>query len=287
MHSNGDAYDWRYFRLAMMERFLANEPQCRPMLELIGECDEIVTAIVSRPMSYSGQRPQDFVTGILVTRSFRLAISAIHVSLTGYGDSVPNLCRTILEIALRLQLIIHDPVAASLGFLLYGAREEIKSIEAGIRYFESKGLGLGNLLKNLETMQGYERQLEEIIRSHRLSPHQITKTYGRLSPFKILEDLGMENIYKVSYGFYSGFVHETGQSMDETLDQSIPGEMRFVLSPLPAGSTESIYDVLHDLVMTLALGAHVVASAELETRCEQLLQKLEDASNSSASEAIE
>ena len=178
-------WNWDEFRAAMDEHLSLHTHESKDPLSLVQECDKIVSRIVARPLSYACERPQDFVAALLTTRSFRLCISAIRISLSGYPEMVPNLTRTIWEIGLWLFLIQNDPIGASLGFLLSGVEQEIEMMENDLQQRYSGKEHLGNLPKNLQTWKDYREALEGIIRKHGLSLEEIQKKYEKLSPWKV------------------------------------------------------------------------------------------------------
>lgn len=263
-------WNWDEFRAAMDEHLSSHKHESKDLLQLVQECDKIVSKIVDRPLSYAYGRPQDFVVALLTTRSFRLCISAIRISLSGYPETAPNLIRTIWEIGLWLFLIQNDPIGASLGFLLSGVEQEIQMMEYDFQHRWGKKEHLGNLPKNLQTWKDYQETLEGIICKHGLSLEDIRKKYRRLSPWKVCKNLGFERSYKISYAFMSGHVHERGFANEAFLDESQSGVRKFVLGPVCSGCTEGVVDALSTLIANLCGAAAIVGESDLEEKCREI-----------------
>lgn len=268
--SHKEYWNWDEFRAAMDGHLSSHTHESKDLLRLVQECDKIVSKIVDRPLSYVHERPQDFVAALLTTRSFRLCISAIRISLSGYPETVPNLTRTIWEIGLWLFLIQNDPIGASLGFLLSGGKQEIEMMEYDLQQRCSEKEHLGNLPKNLQTWKDYRETLEGIIRKHGLSLEDIRKKYKRLSPWKICKNLGLERAYKISYAFMSGHVHERGFANEVFLDESQSDVRKFVLGPVCSGCVEGVVDVLYTLIANLCGAAAIIGESDLEENCKEI-----------------
>jgi len=267
---NKECWNWNEFSAAMDEHLSSHKHESKDLLQLVQECDEIVSRIVERPLSFAQERPQDFVTALLITRSFRLCISAIKISLSGYPEIAPNLTRTIWEIGLWLFLIQNDPISASLGFLLSGVEQEIEMMEYDLQERCSEKECLGNLPKNLQTWKDYRETLEDIIGKHGLSLEDLQKKYGRLSPWKVCKNLGLVRAYKISYAFMSGHVHERGFVNEVFLDESQAGVRKFVLSPVCSGCIEGVLDALNTLIANLCGAAAIIGESDLEEKCREI-----------------
>jgi hypothetical protein len=175
------SYNWQWFRNEIRRCSDAAESECLIFLNLVEQCDKVVSQMVSRPMSYASDRPQDYVVPILATRAFRLAISSLQIALSGYADSTPNLNRTVFEIAIRLLDISTDPIASSLAYLMQGAKEEISTMEVELRYRKETGLTTLNLPVNLERMREYLKQLQELCQKKGIDPEDACKKHGKLN----------------------------------------------------------------------------------------------------------
>lgn len=274
MKYNKKHWTWKDFRATMTENLMLYEKKSKDLLNLVRECDEIVLKIIDRPLSYAHTRPQDFVSALLATRSFRLSISVINISLSGYPDAAPNLTRTMWEIGLWLFLIQKDPIAASIGFLLSGVESEIKMVEYDYQYRKAKKQYLGNLPKNLQTWKDYKKTLESLIQKHGLSIEVIRKNSKKISFWKVCKNLGLEYKYKTYYAFMTGHIHERGFANDVFLDESQPNVRKFILGPVCSGCIEPIVDALYVLIGNLAGAAAIVGERKLEKRCQQIGNKL-------------
>lgn len=142
-------FDWNWYHENLIRCVQNAEPNCQYLLDLIEEFDSVAKGLTERDMSIDSDRPHDYIVPVLAVRSYRLAISAIWNALSGFPDSVPNLIRTIFEIGIRLLDMTDDPVAASLGYLMQGAQEEVSTIQEELNFRRENGHECGNLEKNL------------------------------------------------------------------------------------------------------------------------------------------
>lgn len=271
---NKEYWKWDEFKAAMDEHLLSHEHETEDLLQLVQECDKIVSKIVDRPLSYAHERPQDFVVALLATRSFRLYISTIRISLSGYPEIAPNLTRTIWEIGLWLFLIQNDPIGASLGFLLSGVEQEIEIMENDIQQRSDEKKHLGNLPKNLQTWKDYKETLEDIIRKHGLSLEAIWKKYKRISPWKVCKNFGLEHAYKINYAFMSGHVHERGFANEVFLDESQSDVRKFVLGPVCSGCIAGVVDALYTLIANLCVAAAIIGEFDLQEKCREIRDRI-------------
>jgi hypothetical protein len=275
-NNNKKFCEWDEFNEMMDINLSRQGVKCKHFLQLIQECDKIISKILNRPLSYAYERPQDFVTAILITRTFRLCISAIKISLSGYPEVVPNIIRTAWEIGLWLFLIQKDPIGASLGFLLSGIDEEIKMMEHDINLRRANKENLGNLEKNLEIQKNYRRELENIICKHEMSVAEIRKRYGKLSPREVCKRFGFESGYIGWYVFMSGHIHERGFANDIFLDESDENVRKFILGPVDSSCVGGVIDALTTLISNLCTAAEIIGDNEVKENCKEIDKKFHD-----------
>jgi hypothetical protein len=267
------SWGWNKLRLEIFKFFERQEWRFQQYLPLIKECDEIAVKIINRPLSPFGSRPQDFVTASLTTRSFRLFLTSLLASFSGYGDSSPVLLRPLYEIGIRLLQIEKDPIPASYGYLLSGVKEEIKIGESWFQHLNNSKQASGNMENNLQNLKDYVQAIEKEIQKHGLSAEKVLKEYGKISVKTVSKKLGIEDhFYDVSFGFMSGYTHERGFGLDDySFEMS---EVRvFQLGPI-YNNPGSIMDTFHNLLRNLITAASIVDKENLKPLAVKAYQKL-------------
>lgn len=252
----------------------ALEPECRGLLDLVQECDVIVDKMVSRPMSYASDRPQDFVVSILAVRAFRLAISSLQIALAGYVDSTSNLDRTVFEISIRLLDMTTDPVASSLAYLIQGATEEISTMEAELVHRRQSSLETLNLPANLDRERQYLEDLRKLCRERNIDPEAARKKHGKLNIRDICRAFGIEKAYLVNYAYDSSHVHEKNVATSHFYSES-PESRNFELGPIPEAIPHGVADTLKNLSLVLEIGSGILEDEELIRRTKDLVQSVQ------------
>jgi hypothetical protein len=237
---------------------------------MIQECDQIVSALLHRQMSYASDRPQDYVVAVLLVRAFRITISSLHLALSGYPDSSPALDRSVFEIALRLLDLNTAPQAASLGFLIQGATEEIATVEAELDSRKQTGLSTGNLQENLQRMGEYVQSLKKLCRTKGIDPEQAQKRHGRLNFRQVARDFGIENAYLVGYAWASSYVHEKNVAAS-VYYSATPERHNFALGPIPGEAVHAaVPDSVKYLTTVFEVASEILDDKELAHRSERL-----------------
>ena len=255
-------WGWPKFKMEIARMISTQERYFKTILPLFKKADEIVVKIINRPLSYLGNRPQDFVVASLVTRSFRLSIVALHSALGGYPDTVSVLLRPSYEIGLRLLQIEKDPIPASLGYLLGGIKEEIKIAESWLKHLCDSKQPTGNLEQNIKNLKAYAKTIQQELKKHGYSPDEVEKKYGKLKPKQVTKEFGIEeHFYNVSFGFMSGYVHERGFALDNYY-RDIPEGRIYHLGPI-VKNPGAVIDIFLDLFRNLHIGAKIVGELKL------------------------
>jgi hypothetical protein len=252
-----------------------SELECLPLLELINEFDAIVNGMVQREMSYGSERPQDFVVPILAVRAFRLGISSIRLALSGYTDSASNIHRTIYEIGIRLLDMEQDPVAASLGFLLQGAFEEISTMRAEFEYRENEHLKTHHLSINIQTLKKHRNLLCEIAKNRGYDPETIRKRFGKLNVREICQRYGIEKSYLVDYAYFSSYIHEKNVATSHFYSESADSR-NFEFGPISEDISYSIADTMNNTIRVIEFGCIILKDKILIERTQELSRLLSD-----------
>ena len=260
----------------MDEFSVLNNENWQPLLDLIRSYDSLTDKVLHRPTSPASDRPQDYVISILVTRSFRLAISGIRLALSGYPDSVPNLDRTIFEISIRLLDIGGNPISGSLGYLIQGSAEEISAMEAELNHRTKTGEVTGNLGVNLESMRKHMSLYESLARRHNLNPRKIQKQHGILNVRNVCKKYGIEKAYFVDYCYYSSHVHEKNVATSEFLKDR-EGIRQFEFGPIADGCVECVVDVLRNLGMVISIASDILQDKDINRSIRAMRAKLDEA----------
>ena len=268
-------YDWSWFRNEMQACSDALEPACRPFLDLIHGCDQIVDMIVNREMPYASEKPQVFVVAVLAVRAFRLTVSSLQLSLSGYPDSSPALDRSVFEIALRLLNLSTAPEAASLGYLIQGATEEISTMSAEIEHCNKEGFPLGNLPENLQRMKEHVLLLEDLCRAKGIDPEQARKQHGCLNFRQTAQDFGIEKAYLVDYRYASSHVHEKNVASSVFYSDTPEGRL-FLLGPAQDEAVYAVPDSVKHLTTVLKVASKILDDRKLILRSEKLLAAYND-----------
>lgn len=272
-----NSYGWPWFRENVGKAVQANEALCFDLLEFVDEMDSVVGGILDRPMSPLGERPQDYVVSILISRSFRLTISALQLSLSGYADSTRNLMRTVWETGIRLLDMRRNPAAAAFGFLLDGVAVEIGHLQTAQDMRESQGEAIGMIPTNLEVLQSYQDNLRAATRNLGFDSEEVRRKHGKLNYRAVCKDFGIEQAYLVNYAFDSTFTHEKGAATWNYLVET-DEERQFHLGPVtaPGEPRASVADTLYDMARALVIACQVVGPEHLIGRSERLAQKIAD-----------
>jgi hypothetical protein len=220
-------------------------------------------------MSYASDRPQDFVVAVLSVRAFRLTISSLHLALSGYPDSSTALDRSVFEIALRLLDLTRAPEAASLGYLIQGAAEEISTMNAEIEHRNRKGVPSGNLPKNLQRMQEHVQLLEDLCRAKGIDPELARKQHGRLNFRETARDFDIERAYLVDYAYASSHVHEKNVATPVFYSET-PESRNLELGPAIEEAVHAVPDSLKYLTTVLEVASKILDDRELVHRAESL-----------------
>lgn len=269
-------WEWRHFREVICAFAAKNEKKAAPILEFFGACDRIVGRIVSRPLGIDSDRPQDYVVAILAARAFRLTTGAVFLDLSGYPDLGPNLVRTVWEIGIRLIAMHEDPRQAAYGFLLHSSAEKLAYLEAEIAYRRSSGEALGLLEANLDLRRKHQEEVCNAARKRGMDPVEAQKRFGKLNVRAVCERVGIEKAYKVTFAFYSSFVHEKNAATHEFLE-SDRGVARFELGPLVETPLAGTFDALKTLFLVLGFAADLLEDSALSRETKGLSKRFDAA----------
>lgn len=235
--------------------------------------DHVVAKIIDRPLSYAYERPQDFVTAILSVRAFRLTIGGLHIASSGYPDLTPNISRTVWEISLRLLLLKENPIKGSIGYLLFGVSEEIKSLDAEIEHRKSRQQVLGKLERNRKTIKEYHDELKAIAKKRGINPDQAQKEFGKINTKKLCKKYGIGKAYKVNFAFQSGFIHARYETRQDFYEES-SGMRTFNMGLLESGCREAALDALLNLALVISFAAEVVEDKKVITETDSILREI-------------
>jgi hypothetical protein len=159
-----------------------NEGRCQALYDLVEPYDAFVGRFVNRAHGLTTDRPQDYLSCVLLVRSFRLLIGGLWLSASGYSDLSPNLGRTIWEIAIRLLYFQKDPTAATLGFFIHADIRQIEAMEAELAYRNSNRIPVGHLPESCRTTQEHRAWLEGVAQAQGVDIVSAVKTFGHLNP---------------------------------------------------------------------------------------------------------
>ncbi len=266
-------YGWKEFHTVMNYMAEINEIKDSQLLDLIKKYDHFVCKLVNRSTSYKSNRPQDYVVCILGARSFRLATGGIYLAVSGYSDLSPNLGRTIWEISLRLINMKSNPVASSLGYLLFSCAEDLSIDEAELKYRTENNLELVYIPDHIKAKKEYFNKLKSEASKKGLNPDKIQKKYGKISIYKICKELGIEKAYKVNYGYDCGHVHERNLTT-HTIVKETKGGREFELGPINEACLEGAADILTNLSLALYAAAEIVEDKKLVIESEDLMKEI-------------
>jgi hypothetical protein len=269
------AYPWIWFQQAMSNLARKNGGAHRALYDFVEPYDAFVSKFISRPHGLDTDRPQDYLACILLVRSFRLLVGGLWLAASGYADLSPNIGRTIFEILVRLIYSQKDPKAAALGFFLYGDIREIKTMETELGHLESKGLPVGNLRKNLETLRSHLVMLEGLASTRGIIPAEAVKTFGKLNIRQACQEIGIERSYLVDYSFESGHVHERNVTTNSFRTQS-GAVAQYALGPInePTDAHASACDVFKYFGLVATNAAVLVQDAAAKKEAISLLTRL-------------
>ena len=245
------------------------------MLDLVHECDEIVGKMVGRPLSYASDRSRDFVVSVLAVRAFRLAISSLQVALSGYVDSTSNLDRTVFEIGIRLLDISTAPEAASLGYLMQGATEEISVMEVELAHRTRNGTETVNLPANLNREREHLEDLRKLCIEKGIDPELALKKHGKLNVRETCRKFGIEKAYLVDYALDSSHVHEKNVATSHFHSESTASH-EFELGPIPVAVPHAVADTLRNLSLVLEIGCQILEDQELIRRTADLRRAVQE-----------
>ena len=269
-------YGWEWFRSSMAKATLWSEPPCRDALGLVREIDELVSQILAWPTSPFSERPQDYVVSLLVTRSFRLAVSTVHLSLAGYADSATVMQRTVWEIALRLLDMTTAPVEAASGYLLDSAAIEIGHLEAEVGYMEAEGEPLGFVPQNLEMAREHYADLRKAAADKGFAPDYLRGRHGRLNYRDVCRRFEMDRAYLVGYAFLGACAHEKNAASDDFVKEK--DEHRdFEVGPVgpPERNAATVFDVLGLMIGILPIAASIMERKDLVEPAQQLANRMQ------------
>lgn len=268
-----EAKKWTWFREAGLEALRTTEPKLKQLLDLIEEEDRLLSNLLDRETSWASERPQDYVSCVLSARAFRLTVSAIFISLSGYPDTAPNLIRSIWEISVRLLDLCDNPVSGALGYLLKGSTDEIRMMETELKHFLDTKANIGQLETNLQTCKDDRTKLRATASSHGLDPDLIEKRHGKMNVKKICARNGIEKSYKVDYTFGSLFAHSHHASMDGLI-QNYENARLFILGPNTEETGGMVSDAISYMALVLDIAARIVGDTLLVKRTENLSSKI-------------
>lgn len=268
-------YDWCWFARNMQDVMHTNERLSAEVLDIVAGADALAHRIVARPTSAYSDRPQDYVASLLVSRSFRLAVSSIYLALSGYADSAVNLDRTVWEIGIRLLDMTRAPDAAALGYLLDSAQSEVDHLKVELQYREGEGLETAHLADHLANAESEVRDLTEAAHARDLDATKIKNKHGRLNFRQVCKDFGIEKAYLVNYAFASGHVHEKNMASSDYVTEANL-ERGFELGPLTDARLArfSVMDALTNFCQVLSLASDIVEDPEAIEAAESLFAQL-------------
>jgi hypothetical protein len=246
-------YSWPWFHqeTKRVAEIAEREPAALTLLAFLPEFGAVLEEILARPSSPLSDRPQDYVAALLASRSFRLTIGAIQLSLSGYPDSAVNLQRTVWEVHIRCLDLTRDSVAGALGFLLDGVAAEIKEMQTLFARLEKKKQPTQVLAIHLKHGEDRWQALAERARAFGFDPKVIQKQRGHLNVFEVCKDFEIEDAYRLDYAHGSGHVHEKNRASPLFVTQN-ENERVFELGPVVGLHTlASIADTLTNLSRVL------------------------------------
>jgi hypothetical protein len=262
-------YDWNWFRTNMASCMEESEQTCLPLLKLFDQFDEAILKITNRDMAIDSERPQDYVVPLLAVRSFRLAVSAVSLALSGYLDSGPNLERTIFEIHMRLLDMSSDPAGASLAFLMQAQMEEISIVRIELDYRQAHCLHVHNLAINLRTMEQHLELLRGIAKKRGHDPQSLIDRYGKVNIHDVCRRFGIEKAYSVNYAFACGYVHEKNIASSQFSYDSYERRV-FELGIVQEGIAAGVSDALIGLSAVLSSAARLLKDTLLIEKAQRL-----------------
>lgn len=260
--------DWEGYRSLMNKCYHLVEPQINELLDFVKHIRVMVNKILERPLSYASERPQDFVMAFLVTRSFRLFISSLNLSLSGYPDSTPNIERTIFEINLRFLQIKKDPLKASLGFLLHSIDEELEPLKFAMEFLDISDKHLLEI--NILNLEKYYHDVERIINDLNFDPQKLKKIFGKLNVANTLSEFPIA--YKITYKNMCGFSHEKLLANFYFYEQT-DVKKKFLLGPTISSVKGHILDSFIHIFSTLAHCFQIINETDLTNEFSELEQK--------------
>jgi hypothetical protein len=255
------SYKWDEFRKIMTRMCKVRSDEWNELLKIHEELDQIALGIATRPMNLR-EGIVAYVLALLSTRSFRIATGGVYLAASGYPDLVPNLTRTSWEIGLRILTMQEDPIAAAYGYLLHGVTTEIGTVEAEIEHRAKSGEELGNLRRNLESLNSYRKDLEKLAIEQGRDPLKAKNKFGKLNVRQTCERLGIEKAYHVTYAWDSGFVHESNIASSDFTSQ-YRAEWCFDLGPLVEVPSEDAVDALRQCSFVLLWSADILGETDL------------------------
>ena len=266
------SYTWDQFREVMARMCKARSDQWKELLEVHGELDRIAVGIATRPMNLR-EAIVPYVLALLSMRSFRIATGGVYLAASGYPDLVPNLNRTSWEIGLRILAMQEDPIAAAYGYLLQGVTTEIGTLEAEIEHRVKLGEQLGNLRRNLESLNSHRKELEKLATEQGRDPSRAKNKFGKLNVRQTCDRLGLEKSYLVTFAWDSGFVHEVNIASSDFTTQHGP-EARFEAGPLVEVPDAAAVDALRQCSFVLLWSAETLGETDLADATQKCIDRL-------------
>ncbi|AFM24872.1 DUF5677 domain-containing protein [Desulfomonile tiedjei] len=270
-----EKYDWNWFRSSINQTARTIEPQIKQLLDFVSEVDLIVQQVVDRPTSYASERPQDYVVSILVVRSFRLFVSSMILSLSGYADVVPNLKRSVMEIGLMLLNMSSNPVAVALGYMLHSVQEEIISMETELGRLNTKGGNALNLPRNLEEWKNFHSLLGDLAKDRGLIAEEIQRNFARTSVRSLCREHASEEYYLVNYKADSLFTHGLHACLGGLVEDN-PDQRTFMLGPAINHADAAVMDSIAQMTANLALAGDILEDEGVAQNAMSLCRRVEN-----------
>ncbi|MGP8321659.1 MAG: DUF5677 domain-containing protein [Methanosarcinaceae archaeon] len=273
----------KWYLRQMNESLTSNLSRWDEHFSIVYEYENILTSFIEVYSKRDPVRFQDYVALLLVIRSFRLTISGIFLSLSGYPDSLPNLNRTVFEIWIRLIHIKTNPSEGAIGYLLSGKDEEIKAISAEIEFRRGKGMEYSGFDNNLVILKKQYADIESKALEIGCDPNKSIRNYGKLNVGQLIKKWGypeLKRAYAVDFRYSCGFIHERNVAsylyswgeIDKTWFHLGPAvqEECFVAA----------WDIVRDLGMSIASAAEVLEDLIIIEKTQRLLQRVNEMTES-------
>ena len=109
-----------------------------------------------------------------------------------------------------------------------------------------------------------------------MDPVEAQKRFGKLNVRAVCERIGIPRAYKVTFAYYSSFVHEKNEATYEFLE-SDERLARFELGPLVETPLAATLDALKTLFLVLGFAADLLEDSNLSGETKVLSRKLDAA----------